>query len=99
MSPFLVLVGSYPPPHGGQSVHIKKLTEHLQAHGHLSVCLNTGANKAIQEARVVNVRSSTQLLRALLRQSPQLVHLHVSTPDEFGKLVPVWLASIVRSFA
>ena len=41
----IALIGSYPPPHGGQSVHIRNLALYLRKQGTDVRILNTGANK------------------------------------------------------
>jgi glycogen(starch) synthase len=93
----VALVGSYPPPHGGQSVHILNLSKHLRARGLEVTVFNTGSNKAVRETGVVNISSARSLLMALLLGSrSKLLHVHVSSAQDFGKLVPVRLAATVK---
>jgi len=99
MTSVVLQVGSYPPPHGGQAVHIKQLSEYLRQHGMTAATINTGANKQLHGPYVRSVSSSAELLRALVfGHKPSLVHVHTSNPDEFGKLIPVWIASVVKGF-
>lgn len=95
----VLLVGSFPPPYGGQSVHIKQLLGHLRRRGFSPIALNTGVNKSIDEDGVVNVPSSAGLLRTVLAErDPGVVHLHVSNINDFGKVLPVLTASRVKGF-
>jgi glycosyltransferase involved in cell wall biosynthesis len=93
----IALVGSYPPPHGGQSVHVRNLLRYLRARGLGVKVLNTGSNKDVHEDGVVNIATSRSLLTKLL-YGPRikLLHVHVSSTDEFPKLVPVGLAAMLR---
>lgn len=91
------LIGSYPPPHGGQSVHIQSLLRHLRSEGLDARVLNTGSNKAVREAAVVNIASARSLLSTLLLGPRfRLLHVHVSSADDYGKLVPVAIAARLR---
>jgi len=93
----VLLVGSFPPPYGGQSVHIKQLFRHLRHRGFNAVVLNTGVNKEIEEEGIVNVTSSAGLLKNILsRGGSPVVHLHVSNISDFGKVLPVLTASRVK---
>lgn len=95
----VVLVGSYPPPHGGQSVHIQNLLRYLRGQGLEVRVFNTGSNKDLREDRVVNIASSGSLLTTLLFGSRfKLLHVHVSSAEDYGKLAPVGLAALVKGF-
>jgi glycogen synthase len=90
----VALVGSYPPPHGGQSVHIRNLAMYLVGQGLKVRVLNMGSNKRIAEDGVVNIESSWALFKTLLRGPRyKAIHVHVSGPDDYGKLVPVAAAA------
>jgi glycogen(starch) synthase len=94
----ILLVGSYPPPHGGQSVHIEQLFTNLKNDGFEVDVLNTGVNKNIEG--VVNIRSSRELLKKiLLHYEFCILHLHVSGIDDFGKIVPVFISTYIRKFS
>ena len=93
----VVLVGSYPPPHGGQSVHILNLSNYLRTQGLEVGIFNTGLNKTLRDDGVVNITSSRALLGTLLMRSHfKLLHVHVSSLEDYGKLVPVRLAATVK---
>src|SRR3954469_21235764 len=94
----VALVGSYPPPHGGQAVHIKNLFEYVRMQGLEAKVFNTGSDKDVRADGVVNVTSSMSLLRRLLEFRFKLLHVHVSGPEDYGKLVPVWFAATVKRF-
>ena len=95
----VALVGSYPPPHGGQSVHIRNLSRYLGVQGLEVRVFNTASNKGSPEDGVVNVNSSRSLLTTLLFGSRfKLLHVHVSGADDYGKLAPVGLAAMTRGF-
>jgi glycogen(starch) synthase len=92
----VIIVGSFPPPNGGQAIHIENLSRYLGGSGLAVVTLNTGVNKRVQVHGVRNVASSLELLKALLFDyRAKLVHVHVGNPNEFGKLLPVGVASII----
>ncbi len=90
------IVGSYPPPHGGQSVHIQNLARFLRSCGDDVRIFNTGSNKSIAGEGVLNVKSSLDLLWQTLRRAEGIVHLHVATPVDLNKLLPAGAAAIVR---
>jgi glycosyltransferase involved in cell wall biosynthesis len=95
----IVQIGSWPPPHGGQSVHVRNLTSWLRAQGEEVRVLNTGVNKSVCAPGVANVSSGRALLGHLLRGAPcRLAHVHVSTPEDYGKLAPVAAAAAMRGF-
>lgn len=94
----VLLVGSYPPPHGGQSIHIESLYSYLKDGLRVRV-VNTGVNKNIQECGIRSVTSSKALLKTVLCDyKMRLLHLHVSNVVDFGKLVPVYAAAAVKGF-
>jgi glycogen synthase len=93
----VMLVGSFPPPHGGQAVHIQNLATFLRARGAHVRILNTGSNKSLRADGVSNVHTSRALFTALINGSRvRLVHVHVSSPLDFTKLIPVALAARSR---
>ena len=91
----VALVGSYPPPHGGQAVHIRNLANFLRARRLGVQVLNTGSNKVVREDGIINIASAGTLLRALLFGPRfKVIHVHVSSAEDFGKLVPVAMAAM-----
>ncbi|MDY6853830.1 MAG: glycosyltransferase family 4 protein [Thermodesulfobacteriota bacterium] len=95
----ILLVGSYPPPHGGQSIHIRQLFSYIRQTRFTVRVLNTGPDKTTQHSNVDIVNSSKELLRAVLfDNSMHLLHLHLSNINDFGKLIPVFAASLAKHF-
>ena len=79
-------VGSYPPPYGGQSVHIKNLKDFLVSKGHECVVLTTGKSKTAHEERIINVADGVDLLRKLWANRTDLIHVHLGGIGTFNKL-------------
>lgn len=93
----VALVGSHPPPYGGQSVHIQNLSRYLRGQGLEVRVFNTGSNKHLRQDGVVSIASSGSLLTTLLFGSRfKLLHVHVSSAEDYGKLAPVGLAALVK---
>lgn len=93
----VTLVGSYPPPHGGQSVHIQALRDYVRKQGKDVLVVNTGANKSLHEDGIVSVSSAQQLLATLLKAAESSVlHVHVANQTDFRKLVPTAIAARMR---
>src|SRR5262245_29267822 len=66
-TPDITLIGSWPPPHGGQAVLIGNLQRYLGTQGLQVRGFNTGKDKSIRTQDVASVGSSAALLKALLR--------------------------------
>lgn len=95
----ILLVGSYPPPFGGQSVHIQSLHSHLKDNDFSVTILNTGVNKLIGTREIISIKSSGDLLISLLfKYNTRLLHLHVANFEDLGKLIPVFAAAIFKKF-
>jgi glycosyltransferase involved in cell wall biosynthesis len=80
-------VGSYPPPYGGQSVHIKNLKNFLVARGHHCSVINTGTSKTVSEPGIINAESSMDLTRKLWGNRSELVHVHCGPIGTFFKFI------------
>jgi glycogen synthase len=74
----VVLVGPYPPPHGGVQTHLVALQRYLQQQGTtvsvINVARHTGDGRS---AGVHFPNSSIAVLRLLFRLRPDIVHCHV----------------------
>ncbi|HEY3447938.1 MAG TPA: glycosyltransferase family 4 protein [Myxococcales bacterium] len=94
MTPVL-LVGGFPPPHGGISVHVQALFEALRARGRSVRVLDVGSGKPPQPG-VVPVRSAAALASALAAHAAAgwLVHVHVS-----GHTPKSWMVALAGSLA
>jgi glycosyltransferase involved in cell wall biosynthesis len=86
-------VGSYPPPYGGQSVHIQNLKNFLVSKGHRCYIYNTGANKDIKDNYIVNIKSTWDLILKLLRNDTQLVHVHCGGRGSYYKVYACYIVS------
>ena len=79
-------------------MHIEQLYSNLKNEEFDVEVLNTGVNKNIEG--VVNIKSSWELLKDILfSRNFHVLHLHVSGIDDFGKMVPVFIASYLRRFS
>ena len=100
----VVLVGRYPPPWGGNTVHVARLTDHLGADGVEVIVLDAYAH------RVHRVRPSPPRIEAshplrplafattMAETSPgSLVHLHMSSGGRFYRAAPVLLGVTRRA--
>ena len=75
----LLLVGPFPPPHGGISVHVAEAKEQLERAGIESRVLNI--NRAVPDSKeYVSCSSRLELLRVLLAHARQgwTLHLHIN---------------------
>lgn len=74
----IAIVGVYPPPYGGVSIHIKRLLPYIEEAGLSAVFYNTGP-VASNNSKVRDVgRSPLKLFFALIRKKHKLVHFHTS---------------------
>ncbi len=73
----VVVAGFYPPPAGGESIHVSKLSDHLEKHGLLRARLNLNRFSPPQK-RQFPAGGPVGLPRSLLRhvQTDTLLHLH-----------------------
>ncbi|MFY9781708.1 MAG: glycosyltransferase family 4 protein [Candidatus Baltobacteraceae bacterium] len=94
----VVLVGSYPPPYGGCSVHVQRLQRALQHEFRVEVIDLYGTPQAADDGSVLRygVRPVGMLraLAALRRSDASIVHFHVSAMDAFLWAVYPLLSSL-----
>ncbi len=87
MADRIVLVGSYPPPFGGCSVHVQRLRRALQPDFDVEVIDMYGRTRDPQDASVLRCGGRPvgvlRALQALRRSSASIVHFHVSAMDAF----------------
>lgn len=76
LPPPIGLLGTYPPPTGGVSVHIRALGQYLEDHGVPCVYYNTGPTKNIERKNVINILSTLDLISKLFRSSLKIFHVH-----------------------
>ncbi len=86
----VLLVGGYPPPYGGISVHIQRLHEFIINSGDECQILFTGFNKSklIKNNDIVWFFNVIKLFR--LKNTKPIIHIHVSA---FRNLLKIYLLS------
>ena len=86
----ILLVGSYPPPYGGISVHIERLHRFINNRSDKCQILHTGFNKSklINNKDIVWIFDIFKLFR--LKKTKTIVHIHVSA---FRNLLKIYLLS------
>jgi glycogen synthase len=73
----IVLLGAYPPPHGGVQTHIVALRDFLVRQGNSCDVINLTRYRNKEGGGVFYPRSSLGVLRLLLRRRYEVAHLHV----------------------
>lgn len=73
----VVLLGPYPPPHGGVEVHVVALQRFLREQGHDVSVINITRHRKPDGDGVYYPESALALLRRLRSLNPDIVHLHV----------------------
>jgi glycosyltransferase involved in cell wall biosynthesis len=107
----LLLIGPFPPPHGGISVHVAEAKKQLDRAGIDSRVLNMNRT-APQSEEYICLRSGTQLLRVLLAHVRQgwTLHLHTNGHNDrswlialacglIGRLAPACLLTVHSGMA
>lgn len=74
--PSIGLIGTYPPPYGGVSVHIQALHRFLERRGDSCLVYSPGGRTSPQHGGVVHVQGLLGLASALLRSRVDLFHAH-----------------------
>lgn len=99
MSKKIVLVGRYPPPVGGNTVHIQRLALRLQRSGHAVSVFDLYARCVVQLSeldRASVLRSRLGFLRCAVelfnRADAAVVHFHISAGSRFYLVAPMLLA-------
>jgi len=84
------LIGGYPPPYGGISVHIQRLHQFIINSGDECKILSTGLKKTkqIRNNDIIWILNIIELLK--LRKTETIVHIHVSA---FRNLLIIFLLS------
>lgn len=83
----LTIVGGYPPPYGGVTVHVQRLAEIASAEFHVEVLdLYSNANDNLLNVRRCGIKKPFNLFRAmsiLFSNGSDLAHFHVSAMGNF----------------
>ena len=92
--PKIALIGVYPPPYGGVSVHIQRLNEKLEKKGFECIIYDSGKEKEILQKNVKATKSTKGwMLNYFLNAKEDIVHYHGYEPKS---LLLFSLFSIVR---
>jgi glycogen(starch) synthase len=91
----ILLVGPYPPPHGGVSVHVETLQDLLTQSGIPCRVLNVDRGAPASD-RYVSIRSSLHFVLLLLRYSLKgwSLHVHIN-----GHNIKSWLVAFIAGLA
>lgn len=91
----VLLVGPFPPPHGGVSVHVATLQEHLRKSGIACRVLNISRD-APRSDSYISIRGSWHLMILLLRYSFEgwSLHVHIN-----GHNVKSWFVALAAGLA
>lgn len=90
----VILVGRYPPPFGGVSVHLYRLRELLRASDIRCTVLAVQSKRQTSE-NVISIRAIHKWLRVFIRYKCA-VHIHVSTLD-FKNAISIAAASLLSA--
>ncbi|MEW6729971.1 MAG: glycosyltransferase [Acidobacteriota bacterium] len=86
----ILLVGNYPPPYGGISVHISMLHRLLEAQGVDCQVLNIDPDAPISEQYIRVNGYSNFLMRLINTSRARIVHLHTN-----GHNIKSWLVALI----
>jgi glycosyltransferase involved in cell wall biosynthesis len=73
----IVLIGPYPPPYGGVSVHIQRLKERLLDAGLKCVVIDVASSSTREDGTVLNPKAILKWFAVLLQETC-VIHIHVS---------------------
>jgi glycosyltransferase involved in cell wall biosynthesis len=76
----IVLLGPYPPPHGGVQTHIVALREYLMSRGDTCSVINITRHRSATGPGIHHPTSALDLIAVLRGLRPDVVHLHVGGP-------------------
>lgn len=92
--PNIALIGVYPPPYGGISVHIQRLNEQLGKKGFECIIYDSGKEKEILQKNVKATKNTKGwILKYFLNAKEDIVHYHGYEPKS---LLLFSLFSIIR---
>ena len=72
----VLLLGPYPPPHGGVQTHLVAIREHLRRHGVSSPVINLTRHRGSADD-VHYPRTALQVMKLLLTVHAEIIHLHI----------------------
>jgi glycosyltransferase involved in cell wall biosynthesis len=81
----ITIIGSYPPPYGGCSVHVQRLYNELKKRNEVSV-INFYSNNSNADTNIISRGGIVGLIKAfifLASHRNDLIHIHVSSMNRF----------------
>jgi glycosyltransferase involved in cell wall biosynthesis len=81
----LVIIGGYPPPIGGVSIHIKRLVDKAFEEGYCCEVIDF-SNIDKNQPYVINKRDHSRILKALLGRN-KIVHIHTSGTNKMKAIM------------
>src|SRR2546423_870280 len=73
----VLLLGPYPPPHGGVQTHLVAIRQFLLARGIPCAVINITRHRKAEADEVYYPRHALELARLLLRLPYNIIHLHL----------------------
>lgn len=83
----VVLLGPYPPPHGGVQTNLVAIRDYLRSHGHWAAAVNLTRHRRAAADNVYYPRGAVETAGLLVRLPADILHLHIG-----GNLRPRLLA-------
>jgi glycosyltransferase involved in cell wall biosynthesis len=74
----IALVGTYPPPYGGRSIHVQRLKDRLEKEGTKVTVYNLGRGKNASDKNIVSLDIRKGILRYLIFGKQDIIHYHGS---------------------
>ena len=84
----VVLLGPFPPPHGGVQTNLVAIRDYLREHGHSCAVINITRHRKQESDEVYYPHSGLGLTWDLLRKRYDVVHLHV------GGMMPLRVSAL-----
>jgi len=87
----IIQIGPYPPPYGGISVHIKRLTDYMSKKK-ISYILFSESNIITGKSKIINKFQKVNNLRKIIRKYDKaVIHLNTSIGSSFKKFLLILL--------
>ena len=93
----IMLIGPYPPPYGGVSVHIQRLKYYLEKNGHRCFVCNFSDTKDALKNDVISLTSVKKiwkkkgnLFRETSKINPDIIHIHHCGSGFFKEMKPIF---------
>lgn len=102
----VAIIGAFPPPSGGNSVHIQRLCEAFADKGYNCVVFDLFAsepiehenpNITIERASGNKIQLVLTLIKRLRTLNPDILHMHVSSMNNFAYVSQFFIKSVSKS--